>query len=61
MIAIDAIAGLRFESPHADAALRYHLVVIGEAAAGIRTDVRERHPEVPRTRVVGLRNELVHA
>ncbi len=52
---------MRLDGPHDDAALRYHLVVIGEAAAAIGEDIRTRHPEVPWTRTVGLRNELVHA
>ena len=42
-------------------ALRYHLIVIGEAVAGIGEDIRGGHPEVPWARIVGLRNELVHA
>ncbi|MFM7552631.1 MAG: DUF86 domain-containing protein [Actinomycetota bacterium] len=59
--AIDAIAALRFEHPHAETALQYHLIVIGEAVAGIGEDIRARHPDVPWSRIVGLRNELVHA
>jgi len=35
--------------------------VIGEAAAGVGDEIRERHPEVPWARIVGLRNELAHA
>jgi uncharacterized protein with HEPN domain len=35
--------------------------VIGEAVTGIGDDIRDRHPEVPWARIVGLRNELVHA
>ncbi len=42
-------------------ALRYHLIVIGEAVAEIGEDIRGGHPEVPWARIVGLRNELVHA
>jgi uncharacterized protein with HEPN domain len=60
-VAIDDIAALVFEDPHAEPALRYHLIVIGEAVTGIGEDIRSRHPEVPWARIVGLRNELVHA
>lgn len=35
--------------------------MIGEAATGIGEDIRGAYPEVPWTRIVGLRNELVHA
>ena len=41
--------------------MRYHLIVIGEAVTGIGEDIRCGHPEVPWARIVGLRNELVHA
>lgn len=33
---------------------------IGEAAAAIPDDVRDRHPEVPWKTIVGLRNKIVH-
>ena len=56
--AIDAIDALE---PDEQAAIRYHLIVIGEAAASLDDSVRSAHPSVPWVSVVGLRNELVHA
>lgn len=38
-----------------------NLEVIGEAASRLPAHVRERHPEVPWTRIVGPRNRIVHA
>ena len=38
-----------------------NLEVIGEAAARLPTSFRDRHPEVPWRRIVGLRNRIVHA
>jgi uncharacterized protein with HEPN domain len=37
-----------------------NLEVIGEAARQIPSEVRERYPEVPWRRVIGLRNVVVH-
>lgn len=42
------------------AALRW-LDVLGEAAANIPADVRERHLDVPWRDIVGMRNVLIHA
>ncbi|BCZ92469.1 DUF86 domain-containing protein [Thermus thermophilus] len=42
-----------------DAVVR-NLEVIGEAARQIPSEVRERYPEVPWRRVIGLRNVVVH-
>lgn len=36
------------------------LTVIGEAARGLSDDVRARHPDVPWSRLRGLRNVVVH-
>jgi uncharacterized protein with HEPN domain len=36
------------------------LEIIGEAASGISTDVRERCPEIPWSQVVSTRNRLIH-
>lgn len=37
------------------------LMIIGEAAGQLSGEARERSPEVPWRRIVGLRNRLVHA
>ena len=37
------------------------LMIIGEAASQLSPGMRERSPEVPWRRIVGLRNRLVHA
>ena len=41
-------------------AVKYHLVVIGEAAGSIDGAARERSPEVPWSAIKGLRNILTH-
>jgi uncharacterized protein with HEPN domain len=38
----------------------HHLQVIGEAACGVSQSLKGRHPEVPWTQIVALRNILVH-
>jgi uncharacterized protein with HEPN domain len=38
----------------------YNLVVIGEAAAQISDETRARAPEIPWTKIVGLRNLIAH-
>jgi len=42
-------------------AVLHQLTVIGEAAARVTAEVRERHPEVPWADVVGFRNVVVRA
>jgi len=37
------------------------LEIIGEAAAGISSDFRLTHPDVPWKRITGMRNRLIHA
>jgi len=37
-----------------------HLQIIGEAARAVPQDVRDLAPEVPWSKVVGMRNVLVH-
>lgn len=37
------------------------LVVIGEAANNLSTDIREKYPEVPWTDIISNRNFIVHA
>ena len=42
-----------------DAVVR-NLKIIGEAASCIPDDFKGTHPEIPRRKVVGLRNRVVH-
>jgi len=37
-----------------------HLQIIGEAARALPEDVRERAPDVPWPKIIGMRNVLVH-
>jgi uncharacterized protein with HEPN domain len=48
-----------FDRRTSDAVL-YNLVVIGEAAARIGDETRDRAAEIPWTRIVGLRNLVTH-
>jgi uncharacterized protein with HEPN domain len=38
----------------------HHLQMIGEAANGISQRTRERYPDIPWGKIIGLRNILVH-
>lgn len=38
----------------------YHLQVIGEAASRLSSELLEKHPEVPWSRMVAMRNIIVH-
>lgn len=42
-----------------DAVLR-NLMVLGEAARSVPPEVRDAHPEIPWSRMVGLRNIVAH-
>lgn len=42
-------------------ALSMSVGIIGEAAARISADYREAHPEVPWTKIIGMRNFIFHA
>ena len=55
----DHIATSSFDRKTSDAVL-FNLVVIGEAAAQISDETRARAPEIPWTRIVGLRNLIAH-
>lgn len=62
----EAIATIRahisagsFDRKTSDAVL-YNLVVIGEATAQISDATRARAPEIPWTKIVGLRNLIAH-
>jgi uncharacterized protein with HEPN domain len=38
----------------------HHLLILGEAAAKISDEFKEKHTEIPWSKVVGMRNILVH-
>jgi uncharacterized protein with HEPN domain len=38
----------------------HHLQIIGEAARSLEPDIRETFPEIPWTKIIGMRNVLVH-
>lgn len=38
----------------------YYLQVVGEAAYGLSDEFRQRHPEIPWTEIIGMRNVLAH-
>lgn len=37
-----------------------HLQIIGEAARALSSDTRNRHPDVPWSQIIGMRNILTH-
>ncbi len=37
-----------------------HLQIIGEACRGLSSKFRNKHPEVPWPKIIGMRNVLVH-
>lgn len=41
-------------------AVVWNRTVLGEAVRGVPEEVQERHPEIPRAKLRGLRNLLVH-
>ena len=38
----------------------HHLQILGEAAAKISDGFRNKHPEIPWSKIIGMRNILVH-
>jgi uncharacterized protein with HEPN domain len=38
----------------------HHLLILGEAASRISEDFKEQHPDIPWTKIIGLRNILIH-
>jgi len=38
----------------------HHLQIIGEASRTLSSDLRDQHPEVPWSKIIGMRNILVH-
>ena len=42
-------------------AILHQLLVIGEAVKRLSADFRARYPEIPWTRIAGMRDKLIHA
>lgn len=38
----------------------HHLLLMGEAGAGLSDLFREEHPDVPWSKIIGMRNILIH-
>ena len=38
----------------------HHLVILGEAASVLADSFREQHPDIPWSKITGMRNVLVH-
>lgn len=38
----------------------HHLQIIGEASRALSSDLRDQYPEVPWSKIIGMRNILVH-
>lgn len=38
----------------------HHLQIIGEAARALSSDLKDQHPEMPWSKIIGMRNLLVH-
>ncbi len=59
------IEGMDWESFRSDvktqAAVEHGLMIIGEAAARLSDDFRERHDVVAWRKAIGMRNRLIHA
>jgi uncharacterized protein with HEPN domain len=57
--------GMSYEDFAADektvAAVRYYIVVIGEAANHVPSEIADRFADVPWSKMRGMRNVLVHA
>jgi uncharacterized protein with HEPN domain len=62
--AVDAASGLTVADLEADRlrelALERLLEILGEAAAQTPPEESALHPEIPWTRIVGMRNEIIH-
>jgi len=41
-------------------AVSYELLKLGEAASRLSKGFRDSHPDIPWSRLVGLRNEIIH-
>jgi uncharacterized protein with HEPN domain len=62
---VEFTAGLSYAEFAADKKARFaverQLLVIGEAASHVSDGLRDQHPEIPWSRIIGLRNILAHA
>ena len=62
--ALSLVRGKTRQDYDSDTALRLaltHLIqVIGEAARRVSPTFRERHPEIPRDAIAGMRSKIVH-
>ena len=62
--AVSKIAGIGWEEFNTDENLRLaltHLIqVIGEAARQVSSEFQQAHPNVPWSRIVGMRHRVVH-
>ena len=38
----------------------HHLLILGEAAAAFSDSFREQHPDIPWSKIIGMRNVLIH-
>ena len=54
------MAGFIADSLRYDATIR-NLEIIGEAATRVPQDIRDTHPEVPWSAIIGMRNRVAHA
>jgi uncharacterized protein with HEPN domain len=42
------------------AAVLYHIAVIGEAVKRLSSDFRSQHPDIPWTDIAGMRDKVIH-
>lgn len=60
----DLVAGVRLEALDQDRqrrdALLWNFTVLGEAAAQLDADIKERFPEIPWSQPTRLRNRIIH-
>ncbi len=40
--------------------MTYALHIVGEAARNVPGDIRERYPQIPWQKIIGMRNRLAH-
>lgn len=59
-IVLDRSFGEFAQDPVAVQAAAFNFIVIGEAAAAITRDLRDRHPEIPWRKMRHMRNLIAH-